>query len=683
MGLIFPLVKDKKYLPNPISRNGIPTYADSSLNPKVIGTQAYNDFWNEQLYYIHNGYETGGIKIPGRYYYFLNFVRLPSVRGIMYPEILDYQLEFFLLVEQAKTEHKGIIAPKARRKGLSVMVSSIIDHGWRFSYDYKCGVSAGLREYVNEFISKWNNIHRNVFDEFKTNTITTDEDEIVAGWKEKDDFTGFLQKGTSNSIIQKTMFHNANLFKGYYLNDCVFEECGEFTKLIETYNATKSCFMDGSIQRGTPFLFGTGGRMSMGTKDLQELWHEHEAHGLLRYFVPAQKFYAPFYSGYVDENGKLAEQVPNLKLKYKDFERVGMDDEEVAIEFIKKEKSRLQKQRNKKAYFDYCQNNPTDIREVFLESAANNFDPEILNEQMFEIQSQEQKYLRYKLEYKKKSDGTPFSPQQVEAIPIGEGEDESETIMILNGYGPATSYKYLDIAGLDGYDMDESQTSKSLGSMVIIRRQNTIEGQEGMLPIAVIWTRPKRREMFYDLCLKAAVYFNLVDSVLFDVRSPLVSKHFEDNEGWKFLADRPKKFETENSTQTHVKGVSLNAYSKPVMLSLLQSFFLDNGKKIWFPCIIEEALRYDSAGKITDCDSVDALGIALMCLVNMGYDVIDENDDKRESAYDFPKWNQDEDGNWRDSTSDNFDIKKYVKDPEILNNEGLLREAEFYLKNSR
>lgn len=683
MAIIFPLKKPKGYLPNPIARFGLPSYADSSTNPKAIGTQAYNDFWNEQLYYIHNGYETGGIRIPGRYYYFLNFVRLPSVRGIMYPEILDYQLEFFLLVEQAKIEHKSIIVPKARRKGLSVMMATVIDHGWRFTNEYKCGVSAGLREYVNEFMSKWQNINRNVFDEFKTNIVANDENEIIAGWKEKDSFAGFIQKGTANSIIQKTMFHNANLFKGYYLNDCVFEEGGEYNKLIETYNATRSCFMDGSIQRGTGYIYGTGGNMKKGSKDLREMWHDYETHNLLRFFVPAQKFYAPFYSGYNDENGKLAEVVPNLKKKYKDYERVGIDDDEAALEFIKSEKERLQKNKNKKSYFEYCQNNPTDIKEVFLESSVNNFDIEILNQQMYEIQSNDKKYLRYKLEYKKKSDGTYVTPREVEAIPIADGEDETETIMILIGYSPATSYKYLDVGGIDGYDQDEAQTSNTLGSMVIIRRQNTVGDSEGMLPIACIWTRPRRREMFYDLCLKASIYFNLVDSVLFDVRSPMVSKHFEENEGWKFLADRPKKFETENSQQTHVKGVSLNSYSKPVMLSLLQSYFLDHGHKIWFPCIIDEALRYDVVTKESDCDSVDALGIALMCLINMGYDVIDDNDNQRDSAFDFPKWRQDADGNWIDSSSDNFDIRKYVTDPEMLKNDGLMAEAAFYLKNSR
>jgi hypothetical protein len=204
-----------------------------------------------------------------------------------------------------------------------------------------------------------------------------------------------------------------------------------------------------------------------------------------------------------------------------------------------------------------------------------------------------------------------------------------------------------------------------------------------MLPIACIWTRPRRKEMFYELCLKASIYFNLVDSVLFDVRSPGVSKYFEENEGWKFLADRPKKFESENSQQTHIKGVSLNTYSKPVMLSLLQSFFLDHGRKIWFECIIDEGLRYDIVSKESDCDSVDALGIALMCLINMGYEVIDLNDSSINNSYELPKWKQDADGNWRDDAGENFDIRKYTNDPDILNNDGLRAEAEFYLKNSR
>ena len=63
-----PYYKGKGYCTNPIVINGIPKEADSRRDKKVIGTVAWEKFWEEQLHYIHNGYQTGGLWIPGRYY---------------------------------------------------------------------------------------------------------------------------------------------------------------------------------------------------------------------------------------------------------------------------------------------------------------------------------------------------------------------------------------------------------------------------------------------------------------------------------------------------------------------------------------------------------------------------------------------------------------------------------------
>ena len=97
-----PLLKSKTYCPNPVVKYGIPNYADIISNPKCKNTPAYNAWWEEQLYYIINGYTTGGITIPGRYYKFLNFDTIRGVAGDnIKPEIHDYQLDYAYLIEHA------------------------------------------------------------------------------------------------------------------------------------------------------------------------------------------------------------------------------------------------------------------------------------------------------------------------------------------------------------------------------------------------------------------------------------------------------------------------------------------------------------------------------------------------------------------------------------------------------
>ena len=89
--LLAPYVKGKVFDPAPLVTNGIPDYADGAKNPKVIGTAVWEEFWSEQLHRCMNGYNTGGVWIPGRYYYFANFKKF-SIFMIFY-------LDVYLLVK--------------------------------------------------------------------------------------------------------------------------------------------------------------------------------------------------------------------------------------------------------------------------------------------------------------------------------------------------------------------------------------------------------------------------------------------------------------------------------------------------------------------------------------------------------------------------------------------------------
>ena len=249
-----PIVKSRQFCPNPVAKYGIPAYADSIVNPKVIGTNAWQQWWEEQLYYCINGYDAGGLWLPGRYYYYLNFFNTSSIVGFgaENPDYMDFQYEYFMLVEEAKRTGKNIVVPKGRRKGLSVMTTCIIDHGFRLLLTYKAGIAAGIKDYSDDFIDKWkfNNMH--VAPELRTRLLSKNYDDIIAGWDEKNELTGeWEQKGTMNMIYSRTMHNDPQVFKGKFLNDVIFEESGEFDNLLETYRATKACVMWGDNQEGT------------------------------------------------------------------------------------------------------------------------------------------------------------------------------------------------------------------------------------------------------------------------------------------------------------------------------------------------------------------------------------------------------------------------------------------------
>lgn len=652
-----PFIKPRGFCPNPVVVYGIPSYADSTINPKVVGTPAWKQWWEEQLYYVINGYYTAGEYIPGRYYYYLNFCKTQSVKAgeAFYPQYVDFQYEFFLLIEEAKRIGKNIVGPKGRRKGVTIMeVGGVIDYGYRFFPGYHGGVGAGSSDYTEEFMNKWELVNARMVKEFKVRTLSRGE-EIIAGWEQKDDSGMWTVYGTQNMIYSKTMFADPEAFKGKYFNDIVFEESGEFDHLIKAYQASKQCTMSGDEQVGTIYFLGTGGNIKTGSSGFEFIWHNYEDFNALRYFISGTKFYMPCVAGSKNKYGQLNEDIPNL-VKFTPEERIGMEDEDRALELINARKAELLKNPDLTMYWEECKDNPTDIKEVFRRAASNDFPIEILNNQAFRIQDEDPRYDKYKLEFKKDNKGAFLMPYEVEAIPLPADSMEDCYIMILHGGMPINDVENLDVAGIDSYDTDKSMTTKSLGAMVIYRRDHDIPGVDKNLPIAIIRCRPKHKELFYDLCMKASIFWKLYRRTLIDAYKPAIIKHFQDNGCEMYLGLRPKKYEAPNSEQRHTYGMLVP--NPAIIHSMLQTDMRKNGHKIWFPLIIDEALSFDDKARYSDSDKdlIDAYGLALAMDGAYEYSVI-VNDEDEEDPYEMPESYFDEEGNVRMRNSDENNFK--------------------------
>ena len=163
-----PYIKGKGFLPNPIVVNGIPDYADGTRNPKVIGTPEYEMFWNEQIYRCINGYQTGGIFLPGRFYYYMNFNSMLTVNGVITPDYCDLHLQLCYIIEWCKANQKNIIIGKKRRAGVSEFTQkAVVDYGFRFRHVYQAGVAAGQKKYAEDFMTKWSDSETLLTNELK------------------------------------------------------------------------------------------------------------------------------------------------------------------------------------------------------------------------------------------------------------------------------------------------------------------------------------------------------------------------------------------------------------------------------------------------------------------------------------------------------------------------------------
>lgn len=638
-----PYIKGKNFNPMPLVTHGIPKYADSRSNPKVKGTLDWQKFWEEQLYYIHNGYETGGMWIPGRYYYFMNFRTFNTIRGPIRPRMLDLHLELAYIIDYCKANGKNFVGPKGRRLGLSEAGQTmVVDYGYRFKDAYKAGIAAGQAIYIDDFMQKWQDANAMVVPEFKIKTLINNDEETIAGYRFKDNEGNVIEDGTKNIIYKRTMFNNAHLFKGLYLNDIVAEEMGEFEKAKEFYSASVPCLMDGSVQVGSIWMYGTGGSRGTSSDAFEDMWHNHESYNAVRMFIPTSRFYFPFFGG-ATKDGELVENVPNLQ-HLKPYERIGIPDEEAAIVFILAERKRLLAAGDMDIYYDFLKNTTLYISEVFKKTVSNSFNIEKLNAKGDSILSNPKKYGKWKLEWVKNEKGEIKFPREVVAKPALDTDLEEDCVLILHDGHPAKGYMALYVGGVDSYDQDKSKTSKSLGAMVVRLKVNANPMLPNKRVVCLVRTRPKRKEIFYETCEKVSVYYNLRGNTLIDYAKPGIIQHYKDSGLESYLAKRPQKFEGATSTQGHDYGVSLNTYSRPLMVSLLQSYFEDYTDTLEFDIVIEEALRFDEFTKDSDNDSIDALGISLMQEVSDGVQPFNADDKAIAEAYKYPEFEMDNDG---------------------------------------
>lgn len=653
-----PLIKLKKFDPRPIWRYGIPDFADSIHNPKCVGTVAHEDFWNEQIDRCTNGYLTGGLLIPGRYYYYLNFNQLLTVgRGYHLPEFVDLDYDFFDLVDYVKgtgkyvsdptAGGKGIIMPKRRRCGVSHKMSQgVFSHGVRFNPGgYKAGIVAGVSDYADGFFAKFKENESRIPPELQLKAMS-DDSKWTACYDVRSSHENFIKDGSFNTVFCRTAFANENVFKGEVLNDCDFEEGGEFKHLMKCFSSTSACFMAGMEMVGTPFVQATGGKTNSSAKDFKAMLEDAEKLGLIQFNILGPRMQIGFYIGSVNaKTKKIAEDCPNIVKMQQELglsreQVLGCEDVAQTEKFIVERKEFLKTANNKEKYYEFLQDNPLTIADVFLNFSANPFDSEILSDRLYELSIKERPdYHKVLLNWKVDKDGVELQPRQVEwkIAPDEMPWDKCDGLMHKH-YLPQPGIKDGDVAGCDSYDLDQSNTTKSQGGFAVMRRRDR-DGVIIKMPIFIIRQRPKRREIFYDNCLKACVLYNLKYNCLVDVANSAIITHFENNQGAKYLAPRPKEFAAKNSEQDHKYGNKMTAQNKPQLLSLMQAWVNDYASECDFPELLSEINNYNVDDFDSDWDLADAWMLALLRDVDLKKAPRDESKEAdRAKQFQLPEW---------------------------------------------
>ena len=542
---------------------------------------AYQEYWAKEIERCKNGYKPKGMKkISGKYYFYLNYYKILGNDGtegnrknLISPWYRAMDHEYFDTIETCKKEGKGMIVIKARDKGFSYMNSGAVAHEYTFYPFNDVGIAAGLQATADAFFDKTkkglNGIHPN----FKHSMLKDTDGVMRSGYKQKNKDGKWEIGGYQSTIICRTM-DNPEVFKGERVSLMVFEEAGEFKHLKNAYMSSKACFMDGDIQFGVPIVGGTGGDIHKASKDFMDMYYNSDAYNLIPIFIPASRAYYGFF----------------------DIEK-GTENMIGAEKKLTEEREVIQKSGDQEAYNLHLQNYPLTIEEAFLNAKGSRFDIGLLNSQRSRIYSS--KYLEFQIQrgnlhWELTQEGR--ETVRWEPTPLGPYKILSHPKKELSG---------LDIGGIDSYDQDEAGASDSLGSAMIYRRFVSTDIASDYV-VAEYTDRPKKKEDFWDGCLKLAVYYGA--KMLVEYTKIGILDYFKRMNALKYLKEKPESAHAPGSKVRNRYGVHMNKQVKALMEDIIDDYIRDSVEDIWFPDLIDELSYYGTR----NTDRVFAFGMCLL-----------------------------------------------------------------------
>lgn len=567
------------------------------------GSLEHSQFWRTQKDRILNGYKpSGGTWVPGNYYFYLNFSKIHGLppgakRKTMIPPLYrDQDHEYYMEVHDAKEGGYGIIALKARRKGFSFMNANILLHEWTCYPHSENGLGAQKEDYVQDFRKKMLLSYNELPPEFRNGILHNNEELFMSGYKQKENGV-WIERGTK-SMVHFRVMEKPNAFRGTSLNYMVFEEAGEFLKLLRSYLSSEDCFKEGDQFFGTPIIGGTSNNLNIDSDDYMQMFYNAEQYNLKPVFIKASKVFGSFFDM-----------------------STGVSDVKGAEAYVKAEAERRKATGDLETYYSYLQENPLEVEHAFFKSGSTPFDLNKINGQISNIMTNKNFDIvkRGRLDWGKNAEGkTVFGSKPIwvdDDGSIDENDINKELFPFEVIERPLEAIVNADVAAIDPYHIDDeleemkktgkSNDTRSKGSMCVYRRYvdtNTV----CELPVAFYTDRPYSKEEFYENCLKLCVFYNC--QVLVEYNDDGLLKYFIKNKMQRYLKERPRSADSPNSKATNKYGVHMKSFQKKLLTELVDEYIKKHSEDIFFLKLLNELAVY---GK-KNTDRVMSFGMALI-----------------------------------------------------------------------
>lgn len=574
-------------------------------------SELYLPFWREQKQYCIEGITIGGVHMPGRLYFYVNFgtIEMDSEDGthkvIGTPYLRDIDWEICETIERAELEGKGVILLTARGAGKSFTAASAVAHTYTFYKNSECVVSSEDSPHIRGMMSKVDLCLNNLPFPFYKHRITDNLDRAIwAGYKDRK--TG-QRKGSNSRILVRNYHNDPMAANGTRPKFHVIEEIGTMKNLKLDYNSSLHCWRNKKGQFSIPFLIGTGGDMDSG-RDAAEMFHEPEAYNLISitdiwetnkqigFFIPATK-----------ANNKFKHPKPLTEYLGIDSKESGLvsttilvsDEEEARIE-LEATREAKKKASDPLTLLQEIMYNPFVPSEVLLKSGGNRFNRDQIKEHIHFLETRYPDlgipvdlYIN-SFSGKVESKGSDKKP--IKNFPLRPDDSRAGCVVLYEP--PVDNPPYgLYIAGADPYDHNRALNSASLGSCFIYKRlgwmnKDSVTDKDqklGARQIVAEYTgRPETASEFYENCRLLLLYYNA--RAMVENENTGIFSHFYNKKYDYLLAETPSLIRNILPDSTVERGKGVHAVGK------IQSFGLTLIKQYLEEEIVKE---FDEEGRLS------------------------------------------------------------------------------------
>ncbi|KKN88654.1 hypothetical protein LCGC14_0245450 [marine sediment metagenome] len=337
-----------------------------------LGSPYWHDWWDEQQYRSLHGYEVGGVKVSGYFYWYLNFCPIWLVRASDYgvvtknrptnarkagervytfPDFWDEDYRYFTSLDIAEY---GITLEDYKKLPIDLELIEEEDNlsgGHHMTWLKPRGVGASFKggalparnyfcirgsksfcyafetEYltkdgiVNKFLDYREFVNEHALGFAKSSDFKKDTSKMH--WRASYDNGDGKERGYKSEVMGVTLKDNTDKARGKRGKIIVIEEAGMFPGLLEVIKKGRPSVEEVDYNFGTIVVFGTGGSRKEGSKNvkvdkeanlagLRALMYNPSTHNMLRF----NNVYDPGMEG--TDIGLFTSSIKNPQYKDKD-----------------------------------------------------------------------------------------------------------------------------------------------------------------------------------------------------------------------------------------------------------------------------------------------------------------------------------------------------------------------------